>query len=323
MTHREPFPGDDTLSPAVTALIDDYFARFRNEAHTADAPGLNEVVADLRDHVLTRLEPTSCLPDDAVRVLAELGSPAELAAGFVDSSTGGDEGGSSALTGRLLGVPYDLRAPTSERYAARWWNPLDRRVFVPKALGMGWSVNFGALAVLTRIVRPDDEDVPFASVPPRVVAGTLLAPVVVLAAFAVIAASSWAALPARVPSHWGITGQIDGYLSSGSALSLMSALAAVPVALAGWVHLRRRAPLNRIGASALSLSLATLALAVLAQTLFAVGGGGGVGVILAGLACSLLLPFALLIGVARIGRNAERRRDLTDASRRKGTTNEP
>lgn len=311
---------DRDLSPATAAVIDEYFTRFRHEAASADAVGLDEEVADLRDHLLSRLEHTVGLPDDAARVLSELGSPAELAAGFAESSseTEGHDHGSPKLTGRLLGMPYDLRAPTSERYASRWWNPLDRRILVPKALGMGWTVNFGALAVATRIVRPDDEDVPFASVPPRIVAGTLLVPVLALVAFAVLAVISWPGLPSRVPSHWGLTGKVDGYLSRGSTLLIMSVLAAVPVAFAGWVHLRRRASLNRVGASALSLSLAILALAVLVQTLYALGGGTGVWVILAGLACSLLLPFALLIGVARIGRNAEQRRDLADGSAPKG-----
>lgn len=311
---------DRDLSAATAAVIDDYFARFRRAAVSTVAVGLDEEVADLWSHVLTRLGHTAGLPDDAVRVLAELGSPAELAAGFADVSSETDAGvrPSPKLTGRLLGMPYDLRAPTSERYASRWWNPLDRRILVPKALGMGWTVNFGAVAVATRIVRPDDEDVPFASVPPRIVAGTLLGPVLVLVDFATIALVSWPGLPARVPSHWGLTGQVDGYLGRGSALLFLSVLAAVPLASAGWVHVRRRAPLNRIGASALSLSFATLALAVLIQTLYALGGGVGVWIILAGLAYSLILPFAMLIGMARIGRNTEQRRDLTDSPLTKG-----
>lgn len=278
--------------------------------------------------MLTRLERTAGLPDDAVRILAELGSSAELAAAFAESPSKTDENrttkwnSSRMLTGRILGVPYDLRAPDSGRYASRWWNPLDRRTLVPKAQGLGWTINFGALAVLTRIVRPDDEDVPFASVPPRIVAGTLLVPVLVLVAFAVLAAVSWSALPTRVPNHWGVTGHVDGYSSRGSALLLLSVLAAAPVALAGWVHLRQRPPLNRVGASALSLSLTALALAVLAQILYALGGGTGAWLILAGLACSLALPFALLVAASRIGRNAEQQRDLPDSFHRKGATDE-
>ena len=47
--------------------------------------------------------------------------------------------------GSALGVPYDFRLPTVERLKQTYWNPEDRRVVVPKAFGVGFDVNFGAL----------------------------------------------------------------------------------------------------------------------------------------------------------------------------------
>jgi hypothetical protein len=48
--------------------------------------------------------------------------------------------------GRILGlVPYDFRLPTVRRVKSRWWNPLDRRLFTPRAFGIGWAINFGRL----------------------------------------------------------------------------------------------------------------------------------------------------------------------------------
>ncbi len=44
--------------------------------------------------------------------------------------------------GRFLKMPYDLREPTDEKVAARWWNPDDRRLFTPKAFGWGYDLNF-------------------------------------------------------------------------------------------------------------------------------------------------------------------------------------
>ena len=38
-------------------------------------------------------------------------------------------------TGKFLGVPYDWRRPTWERYRSRWWNTTDRRIVMPRALG--------------------------------------------------------------------------------------------------------------------------------------------------------------------------------------------
>lgn len=44
--------------------------------------------------------------------------------------------------GRVLGVPYEFRVPTTRRMAERWWNPEDEHVLVPHVWGVGWSVNF-------------------------------------------------------------------------------------------------------------------------------------------------------------------------------------
>jgi uncharacterized membrane protein len=38
-------------------------------------------------------------------------------------------------------MPYDWRKPTSGKVRARYWNPADRRLFPPKAFGMGWGIN--------------------------------------------------------------------------------------------------------------------------------------------------------------------------------------
>jgi hypothetical protein len=309
------------LTPEAAALIDDYFARFLVEADAAGATGWEDAVADLRVHVHDRLEGSGGTEEEAVRVLAELGATEALAAAFAETSADDDsegplaEEGSSKWTGRFLGVPYDLRVGKSERSLSRIWNPLDRRVLVPRPVGIGWTINFGALAVLTRLVRPDDEDVPFGAVPPRIVWATLAAPLAALGAFAVLAAVNWARLPALVPMHWGISGHVDGYWSRGTSLVFLSVLAVVPVVEAVWLHLRRRPPFTRVVYSALSLSVTTLALAWFVQTLFTLDGGTGVWPMGVGLGCILALPFLLLVWVSRIGRATERRRDLLGKGR--------
>lgn len=53
--------------------------------------------------------------------------------------------------GRLGGVvPYDLRPPTPARLKAAWWNPDDPRILTGRAFGVGWAVNFAAVARLAR-----------------------------------------------------------------------------------------------------------------------------------------------------------------------------
>ena len=48
-------------------------------------------------------------------------------------------------TGTFLGVPYDWRRPTVDRFKSRWWNPSDPRVFTPRSFGWGWDVNLARL----------------------------------------------------------------------------------------------------------------------------------------------------------------------------------
>lgn len=48
--------------------------------------------------------------------------------------------------GSVLGIPYDLRPPTMERVRQSFWDPGDPRVLKPHAFGVGYSINFGAMA---------------------------------------------------------------------------------------------------------------------------------------------------------------------------------
>ena len=220
--------------------------------------------------------------------------------------------------GRFLGVPYDTRQPTSERFASRSWDPSDPSILVPKALGIGWTVNFAALAVRAHLIRPDDEDEPFAEAPARVVTATLAAPLLAGVAFVTLAAVTWAGLPETVPSHWGITGEPDGYSSRTANLLLLSGFVLLPLLAAAWVHLARRAAWNRVAASAGSLALALVALVCLTQTVYAVQGGAGMWPTWIGLLLVLVLPLGLLVAVSRSGRAAEQRRDFALSSK-KGT----
>jgi hypothetical protein len=47
--------------------------------------------------------------------------------------------------GRFLGLPYDFRPPTRKRLATAMWNPRDRRLWMDKACGWGYDVNFAEL----------------------------------------------------------------------------------------------------------------------------------------------------------------------------------
>ncbi|HUX71963.1 MAG TPA: DUF5808 domain-containing protein [Cellulomonadaceae bacterium] len=311
--------GDATPRDAA-AMVDEYFAQLAAaSAATGTAIGSDELT-ELRAHVSDRLKATPGTAADATQVLAELGSPEMLAHAFAEAATeydaSPDASGrrAAALTGRVLGMPYDVRPPTTDRVALRVWNPTDPRVLVPKAFGMGWTINFGALAVKAHLVRPDDEDDAFAAVPEGVVTATLAAPITVLVAFGVLAATAWSGLPATVPVHWSGAGHADGYSSRGAAVLGLALLAVVPVLAAGWVHARRRRAFNRVAASAVSLGFAVLSVAILTQTVVSARGGAGMWATWIGIGGFVILPFLLLVGTSRLGSAAERRRDLPTTS---------
>lgn len=45
-------------------------------------------------------------------------------------------------TGKFWGVPYDWRKPTWARYKSRLWNPAEPRLWLPRAYGWGYDLNF-------------------------------------------------------------------------------------------------------------------------------------------------------------------------------------
>jgi Family of unknown function (DUF5808) len=47
--------------------------------------------------------------------------------------------------GRVLGVPYDFRWPTWQRFRDAYWNPDDPRILTDRVMGVGWAVNFAQL----------------------------------------------------------------------------------------------------------------------------------------------------------------------------------
>jgi hypothetical protein len=47
--------------------------------------------------------------------------------------------------GTVLGVPYDFRPPTFDRFRHAWWNPQDPHILTPRDFGVGWAINIPRL----------------------------------------------------------------------------------------------------------------------------------------------------------------------------------
>lgn len=44
--------------------------------------------------------------------------------------------------GKFLGIPYDWRPLTTQRLKSRIWSKQDHRLFPPRAIGWGYTINF-------------------------------------------------------------------------------------------------------------------------------------------------------------------------------------
>lgn len=60
--------------------------------------------------------------------------------------------------GKAMGfLPYSFRRPTAEALRAAYWDPDNDTILTDKVFGIGWAVNFGALARRAGLVPPTDE----------------------------------------------------------------------------------------------------------------------------------------------------------------------
>lgn len=302
------------LTPEAAALVETYFARVHGALLVAAADTCEETVDDLKAHVMEELAETAGTPADVTRVLAELGSPETLAAECADIAIERPDLAEppqkpSALAGTLLGIPYDLRPPTGDRVASRWWDPTNPHVLVPRVWGAGWDINFGAVAVKVGLIRPDDEDVPFAAVPPSRLALAWIVPAVLALAFVVLIALFQSSLPSHVPVHFGLDGTPDKFGTKGDALVMPVIFMAAGLAVCGLAWARRASALARVAAGAFALFLGSISLGVYAQHVLYAHGIGPIA-LFAGIIGSFVTPFLLLVGLSRSGRAAEMRRDL-------------
>lgn len=295
------------LPADAQALVDEYLRSVRAAMSGLDPQIVDETVDGLLAHLTEELRPGAT----AAAVQAALSDLGPADAFAPASAAGALEEQSSAAAGTLLGMPYDLRIPTPERVASRWWNPSEPRILMPRVFGLGWSVNFGALAVRLNLIEPDAEESPFASVPQAAFLGALALPVVFTVAIAVSFLVMRESLPAQLPTHWGLSGRPDDFADRGTAFGLLLAMAALPTAYAVGSVLLKRPPLNRGVAIAFAAFFAGIAASVWAITLVTVltpvvSPWLQLPIVMA----AFLTPAAVLVFLARAGRAADIRSDL-------------
>jgi len=294
---REPRHAAETYLRDVAAALE-----------AADAEMRDDVLADLESHLLEHLD-TSATVDDVARLIADLGSPESFSAALGVTVQEPNTRGS----GRVLGMPYDLRVPTAERIADRLWNPRDPRIWMPRAFGMGWDLNMGAVAVRLNLIEPDSEDLPFESTPDRVFFGALAIPVAMTLAMLISYLALRSTLPAQLPAHWNVQGVADNFWNQAAAFGFLFLMAVVPTTWATWSVLSRRTPLLRgatIGFAALFASLSSLLWLLTLVTVLTDFVAWWLPPAL--IAVAVAVPFGILLWLARAGRKAELQRDLAN-----------
>lgn len=259
-------------------------------AHLSLGPrARREALADLRDLLEGGVTP------------AALGPAREYAAGLAESAEGP---GAAETQGRLLGLPFDLRAATDPRVRARVFDTADSRLLVPRILGGGWRLNLGAVAVRLRLLRPDDLDAEvLAHVPPATASLGRAVPAALAGATGVLAAATCAAArrgdgPPRVPAHWDIRGRVDRWSAPAPVLL---PLVAIGGGAAWWATRPVPDPVDQLVRAALGTMAGATTTAIAAATLAGTRGSRGQCTIaLAGIAPPAA-GLALLVWQVRAG----------------------
>ena len=298
------------LDAAARQRVETYLTAVTVAVRQSDPDVADSVLEDLRDDLFAALSGDSTA-DDVERAIARYGDP---------SSIGSASEKSEDLTepvGRFLGMPYDYRV-TGERAMSRIWNPQDPRIIMPRLFGLGWTVNFGAIAVKLHLIEPDAEDEPFGSVSERAFLLALFVPVALTAFVLGSYLALRTQLPAMLPSHWNAAGVVDGYATQLAAFLLPFGFASTSTLVAMWAVAAKRSAFVRGGYIGLASGLSALGAGIWALTLASalrppVNASMPALMILP----TVIVPFAVLLGLSRAGRGAEQRRDLVN---RRGAT---
>lgn len=234
----------------MTPRLPDAGARYLDDvaAHLDALPASDRraALADLRDLLTEGVDPD------------ELGPAEEYAAAL--GATAEEE--PSETLGHVLGLPVDVRGTTSARVRSRIFDPSDPRIVVPRVLGAGWRLNYGALAVRLGLLRPDDYDAEvLAHIPAEVTRITRAIPWIVAAKTAFWAVAAWHT-GEKVPSNWDVAGRVTGW---SDRRIVLPALVAVATGAAWWGTRTETSAEDRVVRQALATSAAstTTAIAVL------------------------------------------------------------
>ena len=135
------------MNDPITAYVDEV-AHHLKARGSARRQGLSDLEAALRETAAS----LSGADDPAAAAAA--------VAGFGSARAYATELDAELETARprtIFGIPNSLAPGMLERMAATF-DPADERVVIPHVFGIGWAVNFGAVAARLGLLNPDDLD---------------------------------------------------------------------------------------------------------------------------------------------------------------------
>lgn len=283
----------DELTPEARAAAQRYLDAV---GPTIDEEYRDLVLGDLSAYLRDHLDTDATERD--VQLLAEQAGP--VVAGSADAAP-------YARLRNLLREGIRLTG-IDARIASTWWSPADERLFLPRVLGLGWDLNFGALAVRLGLIEPDAEAVPFTSTPDAAFRAAAGLPIALAAATALHYLVRGRALPAMLPDHWDIAGSPDRWTQKGRAAAADLAATIIPAAVAGWAALSQRPRPNRAGTIAGATAFASIGATVTAWRSLGDRPRPWAGPAMIGVLTTSV--GVVLYGLAKAGRDAEIRRDL-------------
>lgn len=274
---------------------------------------------DLRPSVREDLQATLCLLLDpqatAEQVLAateHIGPVTDAGAANASTrSAATDRPDDDPRVGTFAGIPYDWRVPTADRLRRNLWDPTSDALFVPRAFGAGWDLNFGAVAVRLGLIEPDAEDVPFEQTPDVTFVVAAALPVSLAGAVVLHYLVRGRSLPGRLPNHWNGAGTPDRWIAKGAAAALDVGMS---VGLAGEAVIAARWMRSGSARAGLLAGTASAAVTVAAVTLWRSASPkprwwAGPALV----AATVGSAGATLLGLARAGRRAEQQADFGTA----------
>ena len=165
---------------------------------------------------------------------------------------------------RVLGIPVSWSGFTKPDARLRAFEPENPDLLVPRAFGIGWAPNLGAIAVRLGLLRPDDSVPDLVDhIPPTSVKALRLGPLV--GATAVIIAGAYTARRHdQLPTNWGLTLRPTHW---GSGATAMATPVMISAAAGVWAELANRRAKRHFASSSVDVAASADALGLQAMSM--------------------------------------------------------